>query len=599
MYQRHQPAFSAIKTMFSVLVIMVSLLPVRALAGGDPATATRHMVSAANPYAAEAGLDVLRRGGSAVDAAIAVQLVLTLVEPQSSGIGGGAFMLYHEPAAGKDRNAPTFIAYDGRETAPMAVPADMFEDVERSYQGFLDAVLGGRSVGVPGVLAMLKKAHDAHGRLPWGDLFDFAINLADEGFVVSARLQSLITVDPLLQQVPAARDYFFDENGQPRAVGTRLRNPAYAETLRRIRDDGISVFYEGDIARAIVDAVRNAPVNPGYLSMDDLVEYEARARTPVCGPYRAWRVCGMPPPSSGGTTVLAILGLIEPFDVAALAPNSPDAVHLIAEAQRLAYADRDHYLADTDFIDVPVAGLIDRDYLKARAGDISMDRTMGEAKPGTPPGVIHAPGADATAALPSTSHFSITDEWGAVVSMTTSVENVFGSRLMVGGFILNNQLTDFSFQSVDAAGRPVANRVEPGKRPRSSMSPTIVFDDADRVRVVVGSPGGNSIIAYVTKALVGVLDWGLDIKSAIELPNFYNRNGPTMLELGTAVSSVRDDLESRGHEVRVRSVISGLHGLTIDYANDNINDNAGDDGVGSRMIRGGADSRREGVALGD
>jgi len=565
------------------LLLALPALAGPALAGGASDTASRQMVVAANPYAAEAGLDILRGGGSAVDAAIAVQLVLTLVEPQSSGIGGGAFMLHY--AADEDGGGE-LLAYDGREVAPAAVTPDLFADVERSYQGFLNAVLGGRSVGVPGVLAMLRQAHDDHGRLPWGDLFDRAIELADQGFEVSPRLNYLIKVDPLLAKVPGTRDYFFGDDGQAVAIGTRLRNPAYAKTLRLIRDGGVDAFYKGEIARAIVDAVQNAPFNPGKLALGDMAGYEPRVREPVCAPYRMQKVCGMPPPSSGGTTVLAILGLLEPFDVSALAPNSADAVHLIAEAERLAYADRDRYVADNDFVPVPVEGLVDRGYLADRAKLIAMDRVMATVEPGVPPGAT-VMGADATAALPSTSHFSIIDQWGAVVSMTTSVENAFGSRLMAGGFMLNNQLTDFAFLPTDDQGRPVANRVEPGKRPRSSMAPTIVFDEAGRVRLAVGSPGGNAIIAFVAKTLVGVIDWGLDIDAAIELPNFYNRGGPTTIEIGSPLAGARPELEARGHDVRARSIVSGLHGLTVDYRE------------AGKVIRGGADSRREGVALGD
>lgn len=573
--------------LFASSLFLMFALPV--MAGGASDTASRQMVVAANPYAAEAGLDILRRGGSAVDAAIAVQLVLTLVEPQSSGIGGGAFMLHYEP--GEDGRASfkahgSFKAYDGREVAPAAVTPDLFADVEQSYEGFLNAVLGGRSVGVPGVLAMLKKAHDDHGRLPWGDLFDRAIELADQGFEVSPRLNYLIKVDSLLAKVPGTRDYFYDEDGQAVAVGTRLRNPAYAETLRLIRDEGVDAFYKGEIARAIVGAIRNAPFNPGKLALSDLAGYEPRVREPVCAPYRMLKVCGMPPPSSGGTTVLAILGLLEPFDVAALAPNSADAVHLIAEAERLAYADRDRYVADNDFVPVPVEGLVDRGYLADRAKLIAMDRVMATVEPGVPPGAT-VMGTDATAALPSTSHFAIIDQWGAVVSMTTSVESAFGSRLMAGGFMLNNQLTDFAFMPTDDQGRPVANRVEPGKRPRSSMAPTIVFDEAGRVRLAVGSPGGNAIIAFVAKTLVGVIDWGLDIDAAIELPNFYNRGGLTTIETGSVLTKAGPELEARGHDMRVRSIVSGLHGFMVDYGGD------------GKVIRGGADSRREGVAIGD
>ncbi len=568
-------------------VFAAALLFVTAARASDTvATASHEMVVAANPYATKAGLDILHHGGNAVDAAIAVQLVLGLVEPQSSGIGGGAFMLYYQPT--EDGKAPVFTAYDGRETAPMADKPDMFADEERSYQGFLDAVLGGRSVGTPGVLAMLKKAHDDHGRMPWKDLFTRAIKLAKDGFIVSPRLHYLLRVDPLLRKVPKTRAYFYDNDGKALKAGTRLQNPAYAHSLTLIRDNGIDVFYNGEIAKEIVDAVQNAPVHPGHLALGDLAAYQAKARTPVCAFYREVRVCGMPPPSSGGTTVLAILGLLEPFDVAKLKPNSVDAVHLITQTERLAYADRDHYVADADFVAVPVAGLIDKAYLRERSSLISMKHDMGTARYGLPPtGPMTAWGDARTPMLHSTSHFVITDKWGGVLSMTSSVENAFGSRLMAGGFILNNQLTDFAFHPVGDDGQPVANALAPGKRPRSSMAPTIVFDREGRPTLAVGTPGGNAIIALVAKALIGALDWKLDIQQAVSLPNFYNLNKSTVLEEGTVLEEIKGALEARGHTVTTRSITSGLHGLTIEYHN------------GGRTIRGGADPRREGVALGD
>ena len=444
------------------------------------------MIAAANPHAARAGLEMLRAGGGAVDATIAAQLVLTLVEPQSSGIGGGAFLLHYAAAARE------VAAYDGRETAPAAVTPKLFLRTDGKPMRFREAVIGGRSVGVPGVLRMLETAHRDHGRLPWKRLFDPAIRLADEGFFVSPRLNKMIRRAKGLDAIPATRRYFLTADGRPLPVGTRLRNPAYAETLRRIADGGADAFYTGEIAADIVAAVRNAPRNPGLLAMPDLAGYRAKTRAPLCRPYREVRICGMPPPTSGGVAVLQILGLLEGFDMGALGPGSADAVHLFTQASRLAYADRRVYLADSDFVDVPVAGLLDSGYLAARRKLIDPSRDMGKAIAGRPPG--------ATARLPgealelvSTSHLSVVDADGNAVSMTTSIESAFGSRVMVRGFLLNNQLTDFSFRPV-IDGRPVANRVQPGKRPRSSMSPTLVLDPDITSDPLPGSGGPSRIL---------------------------------------------------------------------------------------------------------
>jgi len=531
------------------------------------------MVAAANPLAAKAGRDILRAGGSAIDAAITMSLVLNLVEPQSSGIGGGAFLLHYNGKTGE------VVAYDGRETAPADVGPDLFLRPNGEPMGFWEAVVGGRSVGVPGLLRMFELAHKAHGRLPWATLFEPAIRLAEEGFAVSPRLNELIAGDKYLKTFPATAAYFYDANGEPLAVGTILRNPTFAETLRRVARDGANAFYTGPIAEAIVAAVQGAEPNPGTLSLSDLAGYQAKQRQPVCGPYRAWRVCGMPPPTSGGVAVLQILGILQGFDLSALAPDSPEAWHLITEASRLAFADRGRFLADADFVPVPVDDLLDPGYLARRGGLISPDASLGKAQPGLPTQNGAMP---AQPAPPSTSHLVVVDADGNTVSMTASIESAFGARLMAAGFMLNNQLTDFSFRPETDSG-PVANRVQAGKRPRSSMSPTIVLDDRGKLALAVGTPGGSRIIGYVVKSIVGVLDWGLDIQAAIDLPNVVNRNGATDVEEGIAPPGLVDGLTALGQEVKVRRLNSGLHGIAVTPSG----------------LTGGADPRREGVALGD
>lgn len=550
-------------------LLLLVLLPPPPVAADERAPA-RAMVAAANPHAARAGVAMLEAGGSAVDAAIAAQLVLGLVEPQSSGIGGGAFLLHHDPASGET------VAYDGRETAPLAATPDQFLSESGAPMGFWDAVPGGLSVGVPGVLRMLEMAHAAHGQLAWARLFEPAIELAETGFAVSPRLHELIVRDALLPKLPAAAAYFYTPSGNPLPTGTILRNPAYAETLRRIAAEGADAFYEGEIAASIVAAVRNAEINPGRMTEADLAAYRPVARVPVCAPYRAWEVCGMPPPTSGGVAVLQMLRLLEPHDLAGTGPNDPRTLHLLAEAGKLAFADRSAFLADPDFVEVPVEALLDPDYLAARATLIDPESAMAEAMPG----LERRNGAWVQVEPPSTSHLAVVDAEGRAVSMTSSIENAFGSRLMVRGFLLNNQLTDFSFRP-EVEGAPVANRVEPGKRPRSSMSPTLVFDD-DGLHLAIGSPGGSRIIGYVVRALTGVLDHGLGVQAAVALPHAVNRNGATDLEDGTAAAEAAPALEAKGHTVRVRPLTSGLHGILVDP-----------DG----NLTGGADPRREGVAL--
>ena len=536
------------------------------------------MVAAANPLAVQAGYEVLKEGGSAVDAAIAVQLVLNLVEPQSSGIGGGAFLMHFDAKTGR------LVTYDGRETAPAEATPDLFLGPDGKPLPFNDAVVGGRSVGTPGTVRLLEHVHKAHGRLPWDRLLRPAIERAEQGFEVSPRLAQLIASEvDSLRRFEGTRSYFLDAQGEPLKAGTLLKNPAFAQTLRAIAQGGADAFYTGDIARDIVRTVREAPGNPGRLSESDLAGYKVAEREPVCGNYRRHRVCGMGPPSSGGIAVLQILGLLEHFNLPGLQPLSPEATHLFVEASKLAYADRGLYVADDDFVPVPVGGLLDPAYLTFRAQGIDRARAMAEAKPGNPSWREgRAWGPDASLEIPSTTHISIVDRDGSIVSMTTTIEAGFGSRLMVRGFLLNNELTDFSFAPV-AEGRPVANRVEPGKRPRSSMAPTLVFGPEGRPRLVTGSPGGARIIGYVARSILGVVDWKLDAARAVSLPHALTIGRNAELEEGTEAASLKPALEAMGHTVVVREQNSGLHAIEFR------------DG---RLV-GGADPRREGVALGE
>lgn len=543
-----------------------------------------YMVSAAHPEASQAGLEMLAAGGSAVDAAIAVQAVLSLVEPQSSGIGGGAYLMHW------DESARVIEAYDGRETAPSGATPQLFLDAAGEPLSFFDAVVSGRSVGVPGAVAMLYMAHQEHGRLPWARLFDPAIRLAENGFTVTPRLTKLIGWSPALPRLPWAQNYFFtkDETGAltPLQPGMQLTNPAYAHSLRLIAEQGPDAFYKGEIAEAIVEAVRNAPQRPGTLSLEDMAAYTPVKRSPVCLAYRVHKVCGMPPSTSGGLTTLQILGILENFDMGALAPGSLEAVHLMTEASRLAYADRDLFIGDTDFVEVPVTGMLDERYLASRARLIDMSRSLGIAEAGHPDAIgdmgdmgdRYAP--NLSRSRPSTSHLSIVDAAGNAVSMTTSIEAPFGSHLMAGGFMLNNQLTDFSFLPV-IDGKPVANAVAPGKRPRSSMSPTLILDEDGDFYAAIGSPGGSRIITYVTQSIVALLDHGLSMQAAIDQPRHVDRNGPLELEVGTPLADLKPDLERLGHTVEVKPITSGLHGIRRT----------------ANGLEGGADPRREGVAL--
>ena len=542
-------------------------------------SARHQMVATANPLATDAGQAILNRGGSAVDAAIAAQMVLNLVEPQSSGIGGGAFMLVH------DARRRTLLAYDGRETAPAAARPDRFLNAAGQPLRFFDAVIGGRSVGVPGTLRMLELAHRRHGRLAWSSLFEPAILLAEHGFVVSRRLSGTIASETHLLQ-ERARAYFHNADGTPLTAGQRLKNPAFAATLRRIAREGANALYVGEIARDIVLTADGYAANPGDMTTADLARYEARVRKPVCGRYRSYRVCGVPPPSSGGIAVLQMLGMLERFDMASIGSSDLMSAHLFSEAGRLAYADRDVYVADPDFIAVP-AGLTDHAYLRERSRLIRLDSSVGYAAPGTPPPTGPEDYADFgrgdALEMPSTSHISIVDRYGDAVAMTTTIEDAFGSRLMTSsGFLLNNELTDFAFAPSEG-GRPVANRVEGGKRPRSAMAPTIVYDARGQVIVVAGSPGGAAIINYVAKTLIALLDRHLDPQAAIDLPNIGSRNGPTELERGTSAEALAPKLEALGEPTRIVDQNSGLQVIVR----------------AAGRWRGAADSRREGTVRGD
>lgn len=535
----------------------------------------RQMFATANPLATQAGYAMLERGGSAIDAIIAAQAMLTLVEPQSSGIGGGAFLLHYDGAEAQ------LQTYDGRETAPALATPDRFLQQGQPLS-YTQAVNSGLSVGTPGVLRALEMVHQQHGRLPWATLFEPAIQLATEGFSVSPRLHTLITDNQqALREQPAAAAYFLDAQGQPWPVGYRLKNLALADTLTRIAQDGVPTFYEGEIAEDMVRSVRNHP-KPGDLSLADLQSYAAVERAPLCGPYRRYTVCGMPPPSSGGLTVLQLLGVLQQFPMQHFAPQSVEAVHYFSEAGRLAYADRDFYVADPAYVAIPVKGLLSPAYLRQRSALIQPDSSMGKAEPGDPMALLASLGKDHAYELPSTSHLVAADAFGNLVTMTTSVEAAFGSKILVRGFLLNNQLTDFSSLPTDAQGRPVANRVEAGKRPRSSMAPVMVFD-AGKPYLITGSPGGSAIINYVAQTLVGVLDWGLDIQAAIALPHYGSRNGATELEEGTAVVGVADALRAKGHNVNILPFTSGLQGIVIT----------------NNGLYGGADPRREGLVLAD
>jgi gamma-glutamyltranspeptidase / glutathione hydrolase len=544
-------------------------------------TARRQMVVAAHPLAADAGLEILNAGGTAVDAMIATQLVLNLVEPQSSGLGGGAFLLTWTPATG------ALKSYDGRETAPATATPGQFMLADGARLPYADAAFSGRSVGVPGVMHLMETAYTVHGRLPWARLFEPAIKLAETGFPVSARLHTLLreaSVDNGRRFAPGARAYFLDETGAPWPVGHLLKNPAFAETLRTLAAQGAGGFYTGPIAAAVVAGANAAPGLPAAMTLEDLAGYKTIERDPVCVTYRRHRICGMGPPSSGALTVGATLALIEPFDLGRT-PMAPAGLHTIAEAEKLAFADRDFYIGDPGSVTVP-AGMLNRAYLTLRRTLIVPDKAMLKASPGEPPGSLpRRAGLDATIEAAGTSHLSIVDAAGNAVALTTTIEQGFGSHRWAAGFLLNNQLTDFSFNPTDADGRPIANAVGPGKRPRSSMSPTLAFGPDNRLKAVLGSAGGSRIILHAVKTIVGVIDWQLDAQSAVDLPNFGSRNsGVFELETQVAGGLLGKKMQLYGHQVEPSNSASGLH-LIIRRP----------DGT----LEGGADARREGLARGN
>lgn len=512
------------------------------------------VVSAAHPLAAAAGRAMFDAGGNAADAAFAVMLALTVVEPQSSGIGGGGFLLYHDAASGR------LYAIDGRETAPAAARADMFIGLDGKPVGFREAVPGGKSVGVPGNLRLIEAAHRRFGKLPWSTLFAPAIRIARDGFEVSPRLYDMLSRRPdHAGRTEWARATYFNADDTPKLAGMTVRNPALANFLERLADKGADAFYRGADAIRLVNVVATAASNPQAMTASDLAGYRAEWRAPICGAYRQWRVCGMPPPSSGATTVYAILKQLERFDIAALGPESPESWHLIAESMRLAYADREAWIADPAFAQVPAAGLVSPAYLAARAAQIDPGTAAGSVTAGTPPGaaaMASAPDGE----VPSTSHFAAADSAGNVASYTSTIEGVWGSGLTVNGFFLNNELTDFSFVAVQD-GKPVPNRIEPGKRPRSSMAPTIVYGPDGKVVAAIGAAGGATIIAQVAKTLIGMLDWGLDMQAAIALPQIYATGNRVAVEAGSLLEPMIPALVEKGHVVTAAALPLKANGV--------------------------------------
>ena len=540
-------------------------------AAGVPVEAEDWMVVAANPHAVSVGADVLARGGTAADALVAVQVMLGLVEPQSSGLGGGAFLVWYDAATG------ALTTFDGREAAPLAATPRLFQDAAGEPLKFFDAVVGGRSVGTPGTPALLAEVHKRFGTQEWAGLLAPAMKLAEDGFTVSPRLAQLIAADAERLVSSEITAKYFMPAGIPIAAGNTLVNMPYAHTLKVLSEQGVGAFYAGDMAKTIVATVRGAK-NAGVLSEVDLAIYRVKERPAVCANYRAHDVCGMGPPSSGAIAVGQTLGMLEGYDLSA-GPDDVTVRRLIGDASRLAFADRGRYVADNDYVPVPVEGMLDGAYLAERGTLLSGDDALPEVSAGNPVFDHALNWADDEAIeLPSTSHVSIVDSFGNVASMTTTIENGFGSRLMVGGFLLNNELTDFSFRS-QRDGVPIANRLEPGKRPRSS--PTIVMKDGAPV-IVAGSPGGSRIIGYTAQAIIGMIDWGLDPQQAAALPHAVNRFGTYDLEQGTAAEALAEGLGTIGYETNTRALTSGLHLISI-----------------GETLQGGADPRREGIALGE
>lgn len=542
--------------------------------------ANNFLVTAANPMAVEAGVEVLEYGGNAIDAAIAVQMVLNVVEPQSSGIGGGGFMLYYD-AATKE-----ITVYDGRETAPAGADNSMFLDDSGQPRPFFDVVKGGLSVGTPGVLHMLWQAHQEHGAAPWNTLFSSAISLAEQGFPVPPRLHENAENIKHIREFLPVSEMYLQHDGSAKATGTFLSNQELARVFRTVAEEGITPFYRGRIADDIVETVQQSAINAGKLAISDMESYESKKRALLCIPYRAYRVCSMPPPSSGGLTILQTLGMLSHFDIAAMPVGSHVAMHTITEATRLAFADRNAYIGDPDFVDVPMEQMLSPTYLEKRAALIDPKKALEVVSFGTfkeeEEYIDPFASSSTIEEQPSTTHISIVDAEGNAVTFTSSIEYAFGSGLMVRGFLLNNQLTDFAFQPNEGEVS-VANRVEAGKRPRSSMSPTFVFNEEGYLHLVIGSPGGARIIPYVLQTIVGVLDWGMDVQTAINQPHFVTVGGPIELEEGTSAEHMADRLIAMGHRVEVKPLTSGLHGIEIT----------------PQGLIGGADPRRDGVAMGE
>ena len=543
---------------------------------GKSARSDNWMVVTANPLASEVGAKVLQNGGTAADAMVAVQAMLGLVEPQSSGLGGGAFLVWF------DAKTKEITTLDGRETAPSGVNPKMFLDKKGKPLKFFEAVVGGLSVGVPGTPALMEVAQKRWGNQLWSSLFKHAISVAETGFKVSPRLGKLIDYDQERLKTFKATSAYFRSKGSFIKAGEVLRNLHYAETLKVLALNGSKSFYSGEIAKGIVNTVQNKNNNPGVLSLSDLNNYKVKEREAICSKYRGFDICGMGPPSSGALSVGIILGILENFDLRSLGPKSAEAWRLIGDASRLSFADRGRYMADSDFVFVPVNGLLNKDYLAARAKLLQTDRALERVQPGVPSRhLANFYADDQSIELPSTSHISIVDSYGNALAMTTTIENAFGSRLMTpGGFLLNNELTDFSFRtSID--GVLIANRVEPGKRPRSSMSPTIVLKDNKPV-LVLGSTGGSGIIGFVVKTIIAHIDWGMDVKAAIDFPNLINRFGTFDIEMGAGLEKLADQLMELGFVVKIRPLNSGTHAISLSAAG----------------LHGAADYRREGIALG-
>lgn len=545
------------------------------LSDGRLVIGTKWMLATANPHASEAGANILRDGGNAIDAMVAVQTTLSLTEPQSSGLGGGGFLVYW------DNKKKRLLTFDGRETAPSAITPKLFLDENGKPLKFFDAVVSGLSIGVPGMPRLLHEAHKEYGSKPWPTLLDHAIDLAQEGFEISPRLSGLLERRArTLKRFETTQNYFFGKDGMTKQAGNLLKNPDYAKTLQALQKGGADAFYKGPLAAEIVNAVQNANGRAGMLSLEDMASYKIRKRKPICAPYREFEVCGMGPPSSGAIAISQILGTLEPFDLATMGPDNPESWQLIGDATRLAFADRGRYVADDDFLPVPTNGLIARGYLLQRSSQLAAGKRLKVAKPGKPK-FDHALNYadDQALELPSTTHFVIRDAEGNVVSMTSSIESAFGSNLMVGGFLLNNQLTDFSFVT-HVNGRPVANAAAPGKKPRSSMAPTLILQ-AGEPYVAIGSPGGSRIIPYVAKSIIAMIDWDMNIQQAIDLPHVTNRFGTFALEANTKAVELKAPLEAMGYQTVVISLNSGLHGLVVH----------------EDRLEGGADKRREGVVI--